>query len=693
MAEVHIDFETRSAADLKKVGAWQYAKHPSTEVICVGYKFGDHLDVFHIQMDDYHDNTPIPKHIRAKFTSWACNENITFVAHNAAFEQAVWRWVMVRKHNFPKIPPHRWRCTMAKVASYGLPMSLERAAEVLELDLKKDMEGQKALMKLCKPDKTGAFVKSDTLLETVKNYCKQDVAVEALIDEMLPALSDDEQQLWVYDQIINQRGFRLDTGLVTTTLGLVQQHSEALTKRLNEITRGYVQTARQNAKFLEWLEANGCVAPNMQAQTVTRLLNRTDLAPAVREALQLRQQLGRSSVSKLEAMLHLADDKDQRARGTLAFHAAGTGRWGGRHIQPQNMFRAVVDGETALATIQQGDYDWLCALYADPMAAMASSLRGMIYAKPGHDFFVADYSSIEARVTAWLAGHDELLALFTSGEDPYLREASRIYGRTITKKDKAERQIGKVATLALGYQGGIRAFATMARSYGVDLRPLYDLLWPTTTEDEKERAYRALELYKKRADEEELLPDEAALAADIVKQRWRSNNDAVVRLWHAMQSAATTTVLDGTDTECGPLLWRMRGDFLQCVLPSGRPISYFKPKVDQIETPWGAKTSAVTYRIESPKAHGFIRKPAYGGLLVENAVQGIARDILAEAIKRCEQNQYPVVLHVHDEVVCEIACSSTKSMAEFESLVAQTPDWAPDLPVSVEGWRGKRYRK
>jgi DNA polymerase len=738
MPIVHLDFETRSQLSVKDVGGWCYSRHPSTSILCAAFAVDDEpVELFTFQQRN---------RLAGYLNKLAEDRESIFYAHNAFFEQCIWRNIMVPRYGFPEIPIERWRCTAAKAASMSLPRDLEGVGMALDLPIQKDKEGHRVMMKLSRPrpnrKRSQALLTNMVLalenhpfkvavppkngevtfweyddcpedFEKLYRYCVTDVETERLVDKALPSLNAREQKVWFLDQKINFRGVRADVAAIQQTLKFIDTTVSELTTEFQQITD--LDSPSQVAKFRTWLEDEGVELPNLQAATVDKVLDVQMSDGNARRALEIRRQLSKISTKKYEAMLSRADMEDGRIRDILLYYAALTGRWGGRGIQPQNLPRGTVDSDVAISFIQSDDYHWFTGAYPDPMSAYSSCVRGMLTASPGHELYVADFASIEARVLPWLAGQESALEVFRNQGDPYCEEATGIFGRPITKKDKYERSVGKVSVLALGYGGGIGAFGAMARAYSMDLRPAYSILWPSATTDEQEKARSAYEFYLKRQEREEN-PDPldmaSGYASDIIKQRWRKKNSDVVAFWAALENAAVQAVLTGRkQTVGGPMQYRensigiplppvdqpvitygMMGEHLLCKLPSGNCLVYPFAKVSIQETDWGARKSALTYKTQNEKNYQYGRTFTYGGKLAENVTQAVARDLLADALLRLDAAGFDIVLHVHDEVVAE-SSEGAGRLVEYERVMSEVPTWAAGLPVAAEAWKGYRYRK
>lgn len=541
MTVLHIDFESYSEADLKAIGGYNYAAHPSTEILCLSWAIDDG------EPQLWTPDQPFPFELDLAITQGA-----SVWAWNCSFERALWEHKM-RFFPAPEIQPHQWNDTAALAAILALPRALGQCAQVLNLSEQKDTRGRYLIQRLCQPWR-GERRRDPELLEELYAYCKQDVRTERAIKNLLlpyKPMSDNERQVWLLDQEINWRGLGIDVANVDHAINLIYRTAETLNAKAQEISGGVLPDVGSRARVMAWAQSRGYTLTGYDKNAVLEALADPALPDDVRQVLEIRRSLGKASTSKYQAMQNLASDRDYRARGVFAYHGAQTGRWAGRGFQPQNLPRpAFSDTDNCIKLFKLLDPDIIEALYGDPMAALSSCLRGMIVPASGNRLLVSDFSAIEARVLAWLADEQGPLDVFRNGGDIYCHAATGIYGRTITPKDKDERQIGKVAVLALGYQGGVGAFQTMAKAYRVEV-----------------------------ADED----------ADRIKVAWRKAHPKIVRFWYALEQAAQNAVRHkGHAFEAGPITFRVVGEFLFAKLPTGRRLAYFRPTLgsDGLEF-WG----------------------------------------------------------------------------------------------------------
>lgn len=679
-----VDFETRSAADLKKVGSWAYSCHPSTEVLCLAFRLPtwspERVELWHPAFPYLGIPVSSTEYLLELF-EWIWLRR-PVEAHNSWFERGIWQNVLVPE-GWPEIQAWQWRCSAAKGAAHTLPRKLEEVAKVLRLKMQKDEEGHKLMKKLSKPRKPrkaereawkgpGAhpvlWWESKEMFERLWVYCKQDVLTEAAVSEAVPDLAPNELELYLIDQDINERGFQLDEYGVAAALILVQDETPRLNKELEGLTGGTVKKATQREKLKAWFAGQGLTLENTQKDTIEELLlpsSRRRLSFAVQRGLELLKMLGKSSTSKYQTMQGWMGE-DGRVRGGLLFHGAGTGRWSGSGVQPHNFVRGIVKNMPALweaikttdrTVVKQVVNELSKGKVKDVLDALSQALRGAIIAPPGRQLYVADYAAIEARVVNWLAGNEEALEIFRRHEDIYKDMACDIYHINMQDVDAQQRQLGKQAVLGLGFQMGAPKFQATCDKYGIEV---------------------------------ELEFSQTVVAAYRGKY-WR-----VVDLWHQQEGAAIEATLNGDGAEpvvAGKVSWVVEGDYLYCILPSGRRLAYPEPDVRDWKTSWGTTKTSLTFTGVDPYTRQWKRRAAYGGLIVENETQAVARDLMAHAIQLADSSHvYDIVLSVHDELIAE-ADLGKGSVEEFTALMSQTPAWADGCPVEAEGWRDVRYRK
>ena len=644
---IRIDFETRSTLRLSKTGsagAHKYAAHSSTSVLCMAYKI---------------ENEPTKRWIPAEKCPFDPRGHL-IEAHNALFERCIWHHIMVKRFGWPSINPLQWRCTASRAAAMALPRSLEQVGAALNLAKQKDSEGHNIMMKLSRPRKPSKhnpavwhFSKPE--IRKLRKYCMDDVDTEFCLGNhpSIYELSTNELEIWQYDQKINLRGIPIDIKTINSAKVLIRKWTQTLTNEVNTITRGYVETLGQIEKIRQWCSTQGVSIPDMQKQTLLRVLERPNLPQDVRKVLHARQSLGKSSVAKLDAMLAAADN-DGRVRDTLMYHGAGTGRWTGRRIQPHNYPKPEgIDQERVIELVAAENLQTLRHEFGDPMVAISRSLRGMIKASAGKRFFGADFSKIELCVLVWLANQTDVLEMIRNGADVYVHQAASIFKCSELEVNPSRREIGKRGVLGCGYGCGPITF--------------------------QEMVYVQADMRIK-----------LMLAEDVVKS-YRKMFSKVVRFWYALNDCVMEVVETKESKAIGHLRWGIKGDYLHCRLPSGRLLSYYKPEIRPIMKPWGVVKDSIPYMGVDAR-NQWTREDTFGGKLTENVTQAIARDLLAEAIPRAERAGYAIVLHVHDEAIAEVD-KDFGSIEEFESIMSKLPKWAKGCPVTAEGWIGERYKK
>jgi len=559
-------------------------------------------------------------------------------AWNSFFELAVWMRVL----KWPPVPLEQWHDTAALAAAHAYPRSLEKCGQFMgmEEDSAKNKRGKYLIQRLCKPYR-GERVQDFLLLQELYSYCLQDVVAERAIRQKLRPLIPLERQAWIVDQKMNLRGIRLDSESCINAIEIIKKVEVDLNAEVHRITNGLLSSTASRAKSLDWINSQGVQMDSYNKSAIVAALEGA-CPPKVKRFLEIRQALSRSSTKKFQAMLDCLG-QDLRAHGTMMFHAASTGRWGGKHFNPQNLPRPLEDLDVE-AAIDLFKHQCASSLPGEPMEVLSSCLRGMLIAGKGRRLIVSDYSAIEARVAAWLAGHNQVLDAFRSNLEIYKLTASAMFGVDYEDVDKDQRFLGKIASLALAYQGGVRAFQKMADNYGVEI-------------------------------------DE--VTALKVRDDWRTANKPIVRLWHAIEEAAKKAIKYGAvERTCAASFQMSDGDLL-CELPSGRFISFPKPRLEN---------NKIIYQGMNNFTHKWGDIETYGGSIFQSITQAVARDLLVEALIKIENANYDCILTVHDEIVSDTK-KAHGSMEEFNALMCEVPTWAKGLPVAVEGYESKRYRK
>ena len=651
-----IDIETKSSVDITKAGAYRYAQSEDFEILLFACKY-DEEDV---QLVDLTAGESIPEWILTALM----NPNVIKHAYNAAFE-----WYCLNTAGY-RTPLEQWNCTMIHGLYCGYTAGLDATGKAIGLPQdKQKLSTGKALIRYfctpCKPTKSNGGRSwnlpkhAPEKWELFREYCKQDVVTENEILKRLQAfpVPGEEQRLWRMDILMNAYGVRVDTNLIAGALAIDSHSTECLTAEAFRITG--LSNPNSATQLQQWLSGKGVDIPNLQKATVEEYLQREDLPDDARKILEIRQQLGKTSIKKYVAM-DTAKGADDRVRGLTQFYGANrTGRWAGRLVQLQNLPRNYLKTlDYARNLVKDKNYDGIKLLYGNVPDTLSQLIRTAFIPSDGNKFVVADFSAIEARVIAWLAGEQWVNEVFATHGKIYEATASQMFHVPIEKIAKGNseyslRQKGKVATLALGYQGGTAALIAMgALNMGLA---------------------------------EEELPD--------IVQRWRSANPRIRDLWYAVEQAALTTMQTARPQGIYGLIFRYEGDlvygqsFLTVQLPSGRKLFYPKPFLQ--ENQFGKM--AIHYYTVGQQTRKWEVASTYGGKMTENIVQAIARDCLAETLKRIDRMGLQVVFHVHDEVIIDAPASIT--VDEICDLMAEPIPWAPGLILKGAGFESDYYMK
>src|SRR5262245_3824396 len=540
MQTLHRDVETRSTLDLRDVGAWRYSLHPTTDVWCVAFAINDEPIKLWVPGD------PVP----AEFVEAAQNQGWFVSSFNNQFERLIERDILAPRYGFPLVPVQRHRCTQAAALALALPAKLETVAQVLKLDAQKDEAGHRVMMRMSRPrqsrqneDPNGIYWFDDPdRREQLYEYCKRDVAVERDLHQRIDALIPAEQELWLLDGRINDRGMHIDTKLLDAAIVIADAISIEINGELSRITNGTVTSIAQPARLIAWLASQGCDVANVQKGTLGKVLTGSGLSADARRVIELRFDGAHAAAAKLGTMRNWVNG-DGRARGTFRFHGASTGRWTSFGIQTQNLKRPVVDDmSAAIAAVAAGDLANLRAQYKQPMSVIGDITRALICAAPGHRLIAADLSGIESRGTAWLSGQQSKLdqwAKFDRTKNPE-DEPYYLIGKRLGLPPEQARSIGKTADLAFGYMGGKGAWRKLA---GPD---------DISTDDQiRER-----------------------------QQAWRNAHPETVRFWRGLDRAAVQAIeKPGHLVHCKRVAFECAGDFLFMILPSGRKIAYPFPRL------------------------------------------------------------------------------------------------------------------
>lgn len=736
----HLDFETRSvvpfgkSAGAKGVNVQQYAKHPTTEIRHACYAFNDG-PVYH-----WHAwrGDPVPDDLLQAVT-----DGWIFGAHNAGFEQAIWEHIMVPVFGAPPLEMEQMDCTAARAAIMALPRSLEEAAEVMELPVLKDGEGHKVMMKVSKPrppkkatktrpaeDPNGIYWHEEPELMIRQGaYCEVDVIVERLLDGVLEPMTELQRQQWLRVHRANMRGVMIDTAFVEKALDVVAVIARGYDKRFSDLTNGKVKSANDLHSMKAWLADRGIDAEKMDKTAVIHLLKDHAEDETACAVMQLRQEAAKSSVAKLHRFLVLTDEQ-QRMLENFLFHAANTGRLGGRGAQLQNLpSRGGLKWWQALKCIEIilacSDPAWAIqiieALYGEVPTALSSCLRACIMARPGTKLFVADFSNIEGRVGAWLAGETWKLRAFKAydtpvldadgnripckddgfkrkGADLYKITAGQILGISAWDVGKIERNVlGKVSDLSLLFGGGVGAYVSMGKNYNVDMSNYWDLIKATMDDQFIDKARWGWNKFGEKDAKRSDMTQEAWMASETVKCAWRDRHPAIIKAWSECETQSLQALLHpgkwfpvfGGKCAIGTKV--IGGiNFLIYRLPSGRRLYRAKASIASVKK-FGKQSSEIRFWGVDSTTKKWKRMSTYGGDTFQSFVQATAYDMMDVGWANVEADGFEVNLSVHDELGAE--GHPDRSLDDFINGMNRMREWAKGCPVSAAGYIADNYRK
>ena len=648
MKKLSCDIETFSDVDLIRCGVYKYADSPNFEMLLFAYA----VDDGDVHIIDIAGGEELPEKIIQAIKS----DTVVKTAYNAQFE----RVCLLRYLKLPDgeyLNPQSWYCTAVQAAELALPLSLADVGSVLGLERQKMTEGKELIKYFCvpcKPTKSNGNCTRNrpchdiNKWETFKKYCMRDVDVERQIADKLKMypISDEEHRLYVLDQIINDRGVLVDSELAEQAVKLNSIQTAVAVEQAYMITG--LENPNSVTQLKQWLKEKGVEIESLSKKSVKSLADETD--GDVSEMLKLRLLMAKTSVKKYEAVIRSVCS-DNRVHGMMRFCGANrTGRWSGNILQPQNLPQNhLPDLTLARDIVKDGDFEMLDMMFGNVPNVLSELIRTVLIPKPNHRFIVADFSAIEARVLAWIAGEQWRIDTFKNGGDIYCASASKMFKVPVEKHgvNGELRQKGKISELACGYGGSVGALKNMgAVEMGVQENELQGLI-----------------------------------------NDWRNANPHIVRFWYEVGNAAMKAIKEKTTVPLGKLVFAYERGILFIRLPSGRRLSYIKPRIGTNR--FGG--DSITYMgINSAKK--WDRLETFGGKLTENIVQGTARDLLANALINAANAGYDTVFHVHDEIICEVP-NGYGSVDELCKLMCIKPEWADGLPLNADGFECEYYKK
>lgn len=679
---LHLDWESKSALDLREAGLHRYARHVTTDIWLGAYAFGEE------EPDLWWPGHPCPPRIVEHVKAGG-----RVIAWNAPFEIEMWNEIATKRYGWPELDVQNVYCAMAMAYSMALPGALEDAALALGLPMLKDVQGRSLMLRYARPWRTEPLRWMDECpeftvggqkytgaegLQRLGEYSKQDVRVERELHKRLVPLSDTERRVWLLDYKINQRGVAIDVPAARAAVRMAERVKEQCNLELAKVTGGAVQAVSAVGALKEWMASRGVVVDSLAKQALADLLEGygQPVPVDVHRALTLRQEAGKASTAKFDVMLNCAGE-DGRLRQMYQYHGASTGRWAGRKVQTHNLPRDMPPAEAVeqiMDLVKAGEHDAIDAIYGPPLTVLSKCLRSFFIPAPGHVFITGDWSNVESRGGAWFANEEWKLQAFRAqdaktGPDVYKLGASRLLGIPVEKVTKDQRQAyGKVPDLAFLYQGGVGSGHTMGKTYGV-----------TATDAE----------WAERRD------------------AWRAAHPRTKAVWREIERAAINAVRNpGEVYSCGhpgrQARLKMVGSFLWALLPSGRAICYPKPKL--LEGEYGPQLTYMVVPSQDDKKKGkviydpnaganWVRIATYGGSLFNNFNQGWCRDFLAGCMLSLDNLGAQLVMHTHDSIAVEVLKTKAEGARQaMERKMQMTAAWAKEFPLFAECEVLTRYR-
>ena len=666
-AFVDIDFETRSEVNLLEVGAAVYASHPTTEILMISFSVD--------QVKVYNWNPFYPKaknYARlTKAISKVKRGKAVFRAHNSEFEFWIWNKVAPRQFGWPEIPIESFYDTMVLSCAAGFPASLENAGEALDLPTQKDKNGKALINFFCTPSRK----KDQTFNSPTDNkqkfyefisYCDDDVLTQIGIVNACPPMTQRQYNVFILTERMNIRGLPIDKRMAEGALKLVEVYKLAADKQISKITDGFIESATQN-KVKDWLNANGCDIPNLQAPVIEKYIKSAKTSKLARKVLKIRSAVSKSSTAKYKSALAFLTDED-RVHGFLKAFIARTGRWGGRGLQIQNFskpgpeFPKWCDYDVLAECIADADADFISLIYGDVMDSLKAATRSMIKATKGHKFICADYAQIEARIVMWIAGDKTGLRDFTGEAKIYESMAGDIFGRSPSKiqKGSLERDVGKETVLGCGFgMGAAKFYSRCVEDRNLNIT--------------RELANKSVKGYRHKYPQ--------------VPLSWTECEQASIK---AIQYPGKSF------TACNSkIVYKLIGTRLFAQLPSGRKLCYPHAVVRSEVNRWGKLQEIIYYKnwnMQARAGHKWQYETIWGGTLFQHAVQATAMDIMSNGMLTAESRGYPALFTVHDESLSMVK-NNFGTVKEYEDILCEIETWAEGLPIVAEGWEGTRYKK